>query len=105
MSKKLALIAGSSARLKTRKETPREARSSAHMVAYRTAAQTNSEGLRVGLWILIASWLCHLRRHFRSVLVDGAHDGFEPPLSAASGAMAARVQSAGNRAKAIAAQS
>ena len=43
--------------------------------------------------------------YFRNVLINRAHDGFEPPFSAASGAMAARVESTGNCAQAVAAQS
>ncbi len=39
------------------------------------------------------------------ILVDRAHNGFEPPLRAASGAVTARVESAGNRAQAMAIRS
>jgi hypothetical protein len=41
----------------------------------------------------------------RNFLVDRAHNGFEPPFGAASGSVAAIVESAGNRAQAMAAQS
>src|ERR1035437_1184275 len=49
--------------------------------------------------------LCHSLLPFRSLLIDCTHDGFEPPRSAASGAVAARVESSGNRAQAMATRS
>jgi hypothetical protein len=43
----------------------------------------------------------HLQLPLRGVLVDRAHRGLQAPFRAASGAMATRVESAGNRAQAV----